>query len=87
MKKISDEMWAQWEKERNAAVESQSVKKFREFYEKWRLLCVYDERIPYNNYVLEISLRKMACNIPEISEETKKEAASWLRVRGMGVSF
>lgn len=79
----------QWREELRAAVETQDLQTFKEFREKWTALGVYDPEITkmLTDDILEISIRKMAVNMTDISPETQKEAAAWLKERGYGLEI
>ena len=69
-------------KERNAAVMSFDVPKFRAFYQKYRDMGWYDLDLPDNDLIVEVIMRKMACNITKLPIETRIEAKQWLAQRG-----
>ena len=70
-----------YNKERDAAVSSFNVETFKAFARKWGL------PMPPTDKVIEITMRKMACHINSLSEETKAEARKWLLDRGYTDSF
>lgn len=71
----------QFNKERDAAILSYDVEKFKEFYNKYKAKGYYSIPLPPDEF-LEITLRKMACEITSFTEEQREEARQWLRERG-----
>lgn len=69
----------QYNKDRNEAVMSMDVEKFKAFYKKWEKYM--DVPLPADN-VLEITMRKMACAIYTLPLEVREEAKQWLLERG-----
>lgn len=69
----------QYNRDRDKAVASLDIIKFKEFYKKWKY---YMEIELPPDEILEITIRKMACNSPRIPEEKKQEAREWLHSRG-----
>lgn len=49
----------QFNKERDEAVKSYDVQKFREFYLKWTFKGAYTLPLPTNDKVIEVAMRKM----------------------------
>lgn len=78
---MDDKVFAQWLKERDEAVASFSLEKFKAFYEKWKRLGVYNGKLPSDN-VVEIAMRKMALEITTLPQETKDIALEWLIEHG-----
>lgn len=76
-----------YNKERDEAVASMDVAKFRKFYNKWYDAGFYDYPLPINDRVIEITMRKMAVNITTIPDSVRDEAKAWLLSRGMGVEL
>lgn len=74
----------QWSEELHAAIETLDVSIFRKFYKKWTEAGIYENGIGerLDDEVWEISIRKMAVNLPRISPETKAKAEAWLTERG-----
>jgi hypothetical protein len=58
------------------------VNLFKEFVIRWRERGFYDDTPFPSDEVLEISMRKMICNITTMSQKEKKEAVEWLTSRG-----
>ena len=73
-----------WSEELHQAVETLDTQTFRAFYMKWVENGIYEKnRIEgITDEVLEISIRKMAVNLPRITPETKAKATEWLTERG-----
>lgn len=68
-------------KERNEACESFDLDTFKRFYIRWVRLGVY-EPLDISDEVLEITMRKMVCNIKDPTPEKLAEAKKWLKERG-----
>ena len=81
------EVERQWLEERDKAVATLDLKTFKDFYNKWRKRGVYAYPLPADNKVVEISMYKMACDIPAIPEDVKQTAREWLRGRGYKEGF
>lgn len=76
-----------WMKERNEAVISYDVDRFRKFYEKWRKIGMYSVPLPKNDLVVKITMRKMVYHITTFSKAQREEAAKWLKDRGMSTDL
>lgn len=72
-----------WEGERNRAVLSLDVGKFRKFYEKWRRMGIYEHELPSDDYVIEIIMRQMVLGIANAPKKAAEEARKWLKERGL----
>ena len=70
-----------WRKERDEVVKTLDIKKFKEFYRKWKLKGFYNIPLP-DDAVIEISLHKMLYNINSATDEEKSKAKEWLESRG-----
>lgn len=81
---ISDKLLREWDKEIHEAVETLDVQTFKKFQEKWIELGIYErEDVEMaTDAVIEISIRKMAMALPNITPETKRKAKEWLKSRG-----
>lgn len=79
---ISDETTKEWVKERDEAVFSYDVERFRAFYEKWKSRGVYQLDLPENNVVIEVSMRNMVRMMASATAEQKEDAKQWLLERG-----
>ena len=77
----------QWQKERNIAVAAMDLEKFKAFYLKWMERGIYERPLPENDFVTEISMRKMAIEIKSIPQSVKDDAVKWLHDRGMKEGF
>lgn len=84
---ISKQMQNAWMKERNEAVISYDVDRFRKFYEKWRKIGMYSVPLPKNDLVVKITMRKMVYHITTFSKAQREEAAKWLKDRGMSTDL
>lgn len=71
----------QWFKERNEAVCSFDVEKFKAFYCKWKKRGVYSEPLPKDE-IIEISMRKCVCGLADPDPKKLAEARAWLSERG-----
>ena len=65
-----------YNKDRDRAVLSLDVEKFKIFCKKW------GNPIPSTDEVIEITMRKMACHITSLPIEFRAEAKKWLEDRG-----
>lgn len=81
-KQKKEKMFDQWKRERDEAVMSLDVEKFKAFCLKWQEKGAYAKKpLPPDN-IVEITLYKMACEITTIPEEIALKAATWLVERG-----
>ena len=71
-----------WLRERDAAVMSMDVEKFKAFVVKWQQMGAYPKRPFPSDFVCEITMRKMACNITTMPPDVVKQAREWLQARG-----
>ena len=72
----------QWLKERDEAVYTFDVEKFKAFYRKWVKRGVYEDKPLPSDEVLEITMRKMVCALANPREDKLAEARAWLSKRG-----
>ncbi len=73
----------EWLRERNEALRSLDVAKFRAFYHKWQKRGVYSELMPKDDKVIEVMIRKSICMCSRsFTEEEIAEARKWLKDRG-----
>lgn len=80
--KGSDALFDRWRSERDKAVASLDVEKFKAFIKKWQMLGAYAKKqLPPDN-VVEITMYKMACEITSMPESVALKAAEWLVERG-----
>lgn len=79
MGKMNLDLWIQ---ERDEAILSFDINKFKEFYEKWEKRGFYNIALPENDKVLEISLRKMVIIMKNPPKDKLEEAKKWLREHG-----
>ena len=70
-----------WKRERDKAVKSYDVEKFKKFYRKWEKRGLYNIELPPDD-ILEISLRKMVFHMQDATDEEKAEAEVWLLEHG-----
>lgn len=70
-----------WLKERDEAIRTQDIEKFKEFYKKWTSRGFYRLGLPPDE-VIEISLRKMLYHLGNATEEEKQAAKEWLEAHG-----
>lgn len=78
---ITNNTIKQWMKERDAVAKTYDVELFKVFYEKWKKKGIYSMKLPPDN-VIEISMRKMVCNMKSSTDEQKEEAMEWLEAHG-----
>lgn len=71
-----------WIKERDEAVRSLDVEKFKEFYRKGRARGYYDIPLPSDDRVIEVAMRKMMYHNNSFTEQEKADAKRWLEDRG-----
>ena len=76
-----------WIKERDEAVRSLDVEKFKECYKKWRARGYYDMPLPSDDRVIEVSMRKMMFHSNSFSEQEKADAKKWLEDRGFSTDM
>lgn len=80
---MTKKLFKEWLRERNEALRSLDVAKFRAFYRKWQRRGFYSELMPKDDKVIEIMLRKSICMASEnFTEEEVEEAKKWLKDRG-----
>ena len=80
--KKEDARFLEWRKDRDEAVTSLNLQKFKAFCLKWQMRGAYEKKpLPPDN-ILEITMYKMACEITSIPEDIALKAAEWLLVRG-----
>ena len=77
MNKYDQMLFAEWLKERNEALLSFDIDKFKEFYYKWVKRGFYCYELP-NDDILEISIRKAVLGISDAPDWAIKEAEQWL---------
>ena len=70
-----------WKKERDEAIKSLDVGKFKKFYYKWMEKGIYERDLPSDD-IVEITIYKMLYNIKSATEEEKEVAKKWLEARG-----
>lgn len=70
-----------WIKERDEAIRTLDVEKFKAFYDKWKAKGVYNINLP-SDLVIEITLYKMLYNIESATDEEKSKAKEWLESKG-----
>ena len=77
MNKINDLMFKQWVEERDEAVLSFDLDKFKAFYKKWSAKGFYDKPLPPDD-VVEVAIRKMVLVLKKPPRDKVKEAKRWL---------
>ena len=70
------EVLYQYNKERDKAVKSLDVEKFKKFCKKW------GNPVPPTDEIIEIVMRKMMYHINSFSPEEKESAKKWLEEHG-----
>lgn len=76
-----------WKSELKEVLATFDVEKFRAFYKKWHDRGYYDIDLPADDRVVEITIRKMVCNLNTMTEEQKEVAKEWLLERGFSTDF
>ena len=76
-----NDMMHRWVKERDKVVKTLDVQKFKTFYYKWKRRGVYQSDLP-DDYIIEISMRKMILAMASSTEKEKEAARQWLLERG-----
>ena len=76
--KTEDARFLEWRKDRDEAVASLDLQKFKAFCLKWQGRGAYKTKPLPTDEVCEIAMYKMACEIATIPEETALKAALWL---------
>ena len=76
-----EDIMHRWIKERDKAVKTMDIQKFKTFYYKWKRCGIYQMDLP-NDDVIEISMRKMILAMASATEKEKEAARQWLRDRG-----
>lgn len=85
--KNESEILATWMAERDKAIKTLDVEKFRAFYREWMDRGIYQWPLPRDDKIIEISLRKMLYNLQSATEEEKAEAERWLTEHGCDTTF
>lgn len=70
-----------WVKERDEAILSFDIETYKAHYRKWKKIGVYQLELP-SDWILEVTMRKMALHINSATKAQKDEAAKWLINRG-----
>jgi len=81
-----DKEFKRWLKERDEAVLSLDINKFKEFYNKWMEKGIYNEPLP-SDEVIEVSMRKCVCGLANPPKDKLSEARAWLSERGYSWEF
>lgn len=68
------------------SIETDSLEPYKAFYAKYTKLGVYNLAMP-RDAVVEISVRKIACNSRGVSKAVQDKAREWLEVRGYKTSI
>ena len=72
---------AKWKKERDEAIKSLDIRKFKKFYYKWFEKGIYEIGLPSDD-IVEVTIYKMLYNLKSSTEEEKELAKNWLKERG-----
>lgn len=70
-----------WLEERDQAIKTMDVQKFKKFYYMWKRRGLYSLELPDDD-VIEISMRKMILVMKSATEKEKEDARQWLLDRG-----
>ena len=80
---LNDKVLKEWLTERDTVVKTYDIDQFKEFWYKWQKKGLYDKSFPLPaDEVIEISMRKMVCNMTSASDAEIKEAEQWLYQHG-----
>ena len=71
----------EWRKERDEAIRSLDLEKFKAFYRKYQKMGLYGLNLPRDE-VLEIALRKSLLMMTNATDEEKNRARAWLIEHG-----
>lgn len=85
MNKKMQAYWAEheeWIKERDEAVLTFDLSKFKAFYRKWQRKGIYTKPLPVDDLVVNIAIRQMALAIKDAPKDKVKEAKQWLVEHG-----
>lgn len=77
----------EWRRDRDNAVASLDVERFRAFYQKWTERGYYTAPLPDDVRTVEITLYKMAASLTGIPTSRREEAKDWLRHHGFKEGF
>lgn len=77
------ELFDRWIKDRNSAVQSLNLEKFKRFILKYQKNGVYKQFPLPTDDVMEISMYKMATEITTMPVETRRKAQKWLLMHGL----
>lgn len=80
---VIDHIMTDYVRERDEAVETLDLDTFKAFMSKWQARGLIPECFSLAaDEILEVSIRKMALHIANVSEETREAAETWLLSRG-----
>lgn len=68
--------------ERDEAMKSYDVQKFRDFFVKWTFKGAYDMPLPTNDKVIEVMMRKCVYHMKSSTIKERLEAKRWLEDHG-----
>jgi len=81
--KLNDKILKEWLLERDNVVKTYDIDAFKAFWYKWQKKGLYDKSMPLpDDEVIEISMRKMVCNMTNATDAEKKDAEEWLYQHG-----
>lgn len=81
---LPDDEFRRWKRDRDKAIASMDVEKFKGFYYKWAVKGLYTAPLPPDN-VIEIAMRKMAVSIPSLPAKLRTDAEVWLITHGVEI--
>lgn len=87
MKDIDMRNIKQFITERDEAMKSYDVQKFREFYVKWMLKGAYDLPLPTNDKVIEVMMRKCVYHMKSATIKERLQAKRWLEDHGCTIEL
>lgn len=71
-----------WQDELLEVVTTFDVSKFREFYKKWQARGYYEESLPDDDRIVDITIHKIAYHLTTATPEQRAIAEKWLLERG-----
>lgn len=78
----TDERWhEEFMRERAIALQTGDVRKFRDFYEVWRIFGFYDGPLPENDFTVAVMMSEAIIDDPTATRDEKREQR--LRLRDM----
>ena len=79
---MDKKMFKKWKSELDSVLLTHDVDEFKTFYQKWKLLGVYELPMPKSDQIIRASMEKMVCNMTNFPEYEKQKASEWLIANG-----